>query len=155
MITELAKKLIHENEGDRLKVYRDSVGILTIGRGRNLEDRGITQDESDYLLQNDVERAITALKSSYSFYRGLDPARQAVMIDMYHNLGGAGLNGFKKMLAALRVKDYDEAARQIQDSRYWNQVGVRAQRNYCMMRFGRAFTREEARAYFEEQHFGI
>ena len=32
-----------------LTVYEDSLGIETIGIGRNLKDRGITKEELDYM----------------------------------------------------------------------------------------------------------
>src|SRR5690554_4583321 len=145
MITELAKKLIHENEGDRLTVYRDPVGILTIGRGRNLEDRGITQDESDYLLRNDIAEAHDRLSDEFAFFARLSDPRRLVLMDMYHNLGLKGLLGFRKMLTALQHGDYDTASDELMNSRYWNQVGVRAQRNYCMIRYNRYYTRPQAK----------
>jgi len=140
----VAKVLIDENEGDVHTVYKCPADKWTIGRGRNLEDKGISQEESDYLLQNDLKEADRELSGNLSFYADLDEARRAVLIDMYHNLGLHGLLGFKKMLAAFRVKDYDEAARQIEDSRYWSQVGVRAKRNYVMVKYGRYYERDEA-----------
>lgn len=152
---KIAKTLIDENEGNVLTVYRCPAGKLTIGRGRNLEDRGITHEESDYLLRNDVAEAHSRLSSEFAFYKGLSEIRQAVLIDMYHNLGLTGLLGFRKMLTALRNGDWHEAAEQVRQSRYWSQVGVRAMRNYCMLKFDRYYTREEARRFFEEDHFGI
>lgn len=44
------------DEGLRLRPYRDSVGKLTIGCGRNLDDVGITAAEAMMLLDNDVSR---------------------------------------------------------------------------------------------------
>ena len=45
---DLVKELI-KHEGLRLQVYKDTLGIDTIGIGRNLEDRGITKEELDDL----------------------------------------------------------------------------------------------------------
>ena len=42
------EKLI-AHEGLKLQVYQDTLGIDTIGIGRNLEDRGITKEELDDL----------------------------------------------------------------------------------------------------------
>ena len=46
----LHSELIRD-EANRLKPYRDSVGKLTIGIGRNLDDRGISKEESFFLLR--------------------------------------------------------------------------------------------------------
>lgn len=140
----LAKHLIDENEGNVLTVYRCPAGKLTIGRGRNLEDRGITKDESDMLLATDVLEAHSTLYKELAFYKGLSEIRKAVLMDMYHNLGRSGLLGFKRMLNCLRNGDYTEAAEEMKRSRWWGQVGARAKRNYAMMKFDRYFTKKEA-----------
>ena len=57
------KKLIEEltrDEGYRRRVYKDSVGIETIGIGRNLVDVGVTKEEAQYLLGNDIKAAVMA-----------------------------------------------------------------------------------------------
>ncbi len=148
-ILKLAARLIDQNEGDILKVYECPAGKPTIGRGRNLEDKGISQAESDMMLNNDVVEAHLLLKNALGFYENLNVNRKSVLIDMVHNLGYSGLLRFRKMMGAIQNGDFDEAARQIQQSRYWNQVGSRAKRNYCMMRFDRYFTKPEAESYFK------
>ena len=45
---DFIEKLI-KHEGLRLEVYKDSLGIDTIGIGRNLEDRGITPAELEWM----------------------------------------------------------------------------------------------------------
>ena len=42
------------HEGVKNKVYKDHLGIETIGVGRNLVDRGLSDEEVDYLLGNDI-----------------------------------------------------------------------------------------------------
>ena len=42
------------HEGVRNQVYKDHLGIETIGVGRNLRDRGLSDEEVDYLLSNDI-----------------------------------------------------------------------------------------------------
>ena len=148
---KLATRMIDQNEGDLLKVYVCPAGKQTIGRGRNLEDKGISQAESDVMLANDVIEAHARLHSSFAFYSELDETRRAVLMDMYHNLGYKGLLRFRKMLGALQHSDFDRAAAEIKDSRYWQQTGDRAKRNYCIMKFGKYFTRNEAKSYFVNQ----
>ena len=40
--------------GPELFPYRDTVGVLTIAYGRNLDDTGISLDEADLMLDNDI-----------------------------------------------------------------------------------------------------
>ncbi len=54
------RKMFILDEGKKDKAYRCSVGKLTIGIGRNLDDVGLSDDEQYYLLNNDVERATRA-----------------------------------------------------------------------------------------------
>lgn len=145
---QLAETLITENEALTVKPYKDQVGKLTIGYGRNLEDRGIRYSEAELMLANDIAEAEESLSKEFGFFWGLSDERKAVMIDMYHNLGLSGLMKFQNMIAAIRVKDWDRAAHEIQDSRYWEQVGVRAQRNYYMMKFDVFATQETVTKYF-------
>lgn len=148
----LAMQMARENENLTFTPYHDTVGKLTIGFGRNLEDKGISHSESELLLANDVTVTHAMLLSEFGFYKSLSEVRQAVLMDMLHNMGMGGLKKFKKMLHACRVGDWDEAGRQMQDSQYWKQVGVRAKRNYLMLRFDKYFTRAEAESYFINQN---
>jgi lysozyme len=146
---QMAMNMARENENLTLTPYHDTVSKLTIGYGRNLEDKGIKMEEAEAMLANDVIEAHRYLKKELAFYNSLSTPRKAVLMDMYHNLGFAGLLLFRKMLTALRVGDFDQAADQIKDSRYWDQVGRRARRNYCMMKFNRFFEISEAEQFFK------
>lgn len=132
----LRQQLIH-HEGLRLKAYRDSVGILTIGIGRNLEDRGITEAEARYLLDNDINACINDLLT-FAWFPDLDPVRQRVFVDLCFNLGVKRLREFTKMLDAAARQDWPLAARELLDSRYAEQVGQRAQTLAAMLVTGRA-----------------
>ena len=57
--------LISKHEGLRLFPYADTVGKLTIGFGRNLTDIGISRDEADALLTNDLDRARTGIAEAW------------------------------------------------------------------------------------------
>ena len=147
----IADKMAQQNEGLTYKPYHDTVGKLTVGYGRNLEDRGITFEEAKLMLAHDIVEAHTELWTQFGFFRDLSDVRKAVLMDMYHNMGISRLLGFEKMIEAIRVKDFDRAATEMKDSRYWKQVGRRAKRNYCMMRFDRWFDTENAESYFINQ----
>ena len=123
------------HEGLRLKPYRCPAGYLTIGVGRNLETKGLSEDEALFLLRNDIEE-ITSQLEKYEWYRGLDDVRKKVVIDMAFNLGIYGLLSFKRMIQALNCYDYDTAADEMVDSAWYHQVGTRARRLVDMMRTG-------------------
>lgn len=124
------------HEGERLKPYRCTAGKLTIGVGRNLEDRGITAEESAYLLNNDIEREWKNLTAALPWVTGLNDVRQRVLLDMSFNLGIAGLLQFKNTLATIKAGQYNKAGDMMLDSLWAKQVGGRATRLAQMMRTG-------------------
>jgi lysozyme len=125
------------HEGERLKPYRCTAGKLTIGVGRNLEDRGITVEESAYLLANDIAREERALLRELPWVSGLDEVRQRVLLDMAFNLGIQGLLKFRLTLAAIQAGQYERAASMMLDSLWAKQVGQRAERLSRMMATGK------------------
>ena len=135
MNIEKLKAQLIRHEGKRLKPYLDTVGKTTIGVGRNLTDRGITEEECGVLLENDIRLAELFAKA-YDWYDGLDEARQAVVVDMQFNLGPGRFAGFKKMIDAIERRDWGEAADQMMDSTWAVQVGRRAITLSQMMRSG-------------------
>lgn len=129
------RELLKHHEKYERFVYRCPAGKLTVGYGRNLEDRGLSEEEADYLLANDVLEAIGHLRTE-SYWLDLNDARQAVLIDMVVNLGWGGFSRFKKLRAALAAGDYTEAAAQMVDSAWYGQVGNRSKRLVGMMTHG-------------------
>ena len=126
-LDQLAEDLVHD-EGERLKPYRCTAGKLTIGVGRNLDDRGITSAESRYLLRTDIAVVLADLDRHLPWWRKLSERRQRALANMCFQRGIGRLSGFKKALAALERGDYDEAAREALDSAWARQTPARAQR---------------------------
>jgi len=122
-----AKSLIQHHEGLRVFPYKDSVGLLTIGYGRNIEERGISKAEAVHLLENDMDMAIVDAKElAGDLWEGLSVNRKAALIDMSFNLGKSRLRMFKKMWRALKLENYTDAAAEMEDSMWAQQVGSRA-----------------------------
>ena len=140
------EKLI-AHEGLRLEVYQDTLGIDTIGIGRNLEDRGITKEELEgldipsidhvyeyglteadaaYLAHNDVEIVEEELVRAHPCVDRLDSVRQLILMDMAFNMGVPRLCKFKKMWNAIHDDNFQAAAKEMLDSRWANQVKSRA-----------------------------
>jgi lysozyme len=126
-ITSLEDQLI-DHEGLELKPYRCTAEKLTIGVGRNIEDRGITEDEARYLLKNDIKIVEDELLEKKPVVAGLDAVRQRVLVDMGFNLGIPTLLKFQNMWAAIEDEDFQTAADEAMDSRWAKQVGRRAER---------------------------
>ena len=118
--------MLKRHEGLRLKPYQDTIGKLTIGYGRNLDDRGISKEEAEYLLKNDISRVMSEVRGSIDFFDNLNEARQNVLLDMCFNMGLAGLLGFQKMLKSLNEGNYAKAAEEMLNSKWASQVGNRA-----------------------------
>ncbi|HYE19703.1 MAG TPA: glycoside hydrolase family protein [Tepidisphaeraceae bacterium] len=131
----LREQLIRD-EGCKLRVYKDSRGIETIGVGRNLRDKGISQHEADMLLDADILEYSAAVIANLPWSLRLDEARRAVLVNMAFNLGVRGLLGFRNMLAAVEAGQYDRAADEMMDSQWAGQVGERAARLARQMQTG-------------------
>ena len=87
---------------------------------------GITQDEAEYLLRQDINRFTAMTRGLIVTFDSLDEVRQETLVELCFNMGPTNLGKFTKMLAAIDVKDWDTAAAELLDSRYAAQVGQRA-----------------------------
>ena len=124
---------ITKHESMELKPYRDTVDKLTIGVGRNLDDNGISEEEAKFLLRNDIEMSKMSLYYIFDNFKELPDDVQLVLIDMMFNLGEIRFLKFKKMIKAIRHKDFKEAARQAKDSKWCGQVGIRCEDNFNLL----------------------
>jgi len=133
---------IMRDEGNRRLPYMDCCGEfwrdctctpkfkgkLSVGVGRNLEDNGLSAAEGFAMFQNDVAVAKNELSTHLAWTDILDEPRYAVFVNLVFNMGIGRLLGFKKMLAAAHGERWEEAARELLDSKYAEQVGERAKR---------------------------
>lgn len=127
------KKQLIMHEGLKLKPYRCTANKLTIGVGRNLDDNGITEQEAMVLLENDIERSRNECRSLFPNWRNLSENRQMVLIDMCFNLGLYKLSQFKNMIRAVNDELFWQASVEMQDSKWYNQVGSRGKNLVKMM----------------------
>ncbi len=130
------KEQLIKHEGLELEPYLDSVGVLTIGVGRNLQDNGISYDEAIFMLENDIKRALEEIKSSFEWFEELNEVRQIVIANMVFNLGITRFSGFERTIEAIEEEDFTEAAREMMDSLWARQVGKRARQLAVMMESG-------------------
>ena len=130
------EQMLIRHEGLKLKPYKCTAGKLTIGVGRNIEDMGITEDEAIYMLRNDVARFAAELASVKPIVKSLDDVRYYVLLNMAFNLGINRLMKFEKMWQAIESGQYLEAALEMQDSRWREQVGGRCTELASLMENG-------------------
>ena len=130
------RDLLIRHEGVKLKPYLDTVGKLTIGVGRNLDALGISRATAEQMLDEDIARA-RAGAEVYPWFAGLNAARQAVVVDMIFNLGRGGFRKFTRTKKAISNGHFRIAALEMQDSRWYRQVGTRGVRLAKMMRTGK------------------
>jgi len=120
------KDLLIKHEGIRLKPYKCSEGKLTIGVGRNLEDRGISIEEALALLENDLTWVELALDKIFPNWLSWSENRKDAMRDMLFNLGESRFRGFYKMIKAGVEANWEVMAQEMLESRWASQVGKRA-----------------------------
>lgn len=123
---DIARAQLRVHEGVRPKPYRDSVGKLTIGVGRNLDDNGLRPDEIELMLDNDIRDAEGDARAIFPAFDSLSDNRRAALVDFCFNLGRARALGFVNMREAIAAGDFERAAESMLDSRWSKQVGVRA-----------------------------
>ena len=121
--------------GQPLKVGDVLKGTLTIGWGTNLSE-GISLSVAADLLDQRLEARFAELTRGYPFVLTLAWTRQIVLGNMAYNMGIPRLAGFRRMWAALRSGDYDQAAVEMLESQWAQQVGSRATRLADVMRSG-------------------
>ena len=77
--------VIKEDEGCVLIPYRDTVGVLTIGYGHNLEE-GIDQETAEFILRRDLEKHSQELDKHKPSWRQLPDNVQIVVLSMQYNI---------------------------------------------------------------------
>jgi lysozyme len=139
--------LLAREEGLRLTVYDDAtgrpllpgsvlVGHPTIGIGRCLDRRGITEAEAFALLENDVAAVRAEVARALPWSAALSETRRTVLQAMAFQMGIAGLLKFTATLAAVRRADYAAAAEGMLASAWARQTPARAARMAALMRQG-------------------
>ena len=122
-------QILRRHEGVKKYVYLDHLGYETIGVGRCIKEDvglGLSEDEIDYLLTNDVDRCINELGKSFAWFSGLDNARRDAMINLCFQLGITKLLKFKNFLAEMAEGNYELAGLHLLDSLYAKQTPARA-----------------------------
>jgi lysozyme len=127
---------VKEREALRLKLYKDTTGHLTIGWGHNIQDKGISLEIAQLILDEDIAEAEDELERNFTWVNDLDPVRQAALLDMMFNMGTPALKKFKRSLGFIRTGKYKEAGISLRQTLWYKQVGQRAERVIRMIETG-------------------
>lgn len=137
LVENLTRQLTGD-EGTKATVYKDSLGYYTIGVGRLVDPRkpgsGLRPKEIAFMLANDIEERMLALRAQLPWMEELSEPRQAVLLNMSFQLGVAGLLGFKNTLLMIRAGDYAAASKGMLQSLWARQTPNRAKRLSEQMR---------------------
>ena len=127
---------LQRDEGFRPTPYRDSQGYWTIGYGWCLERRPMSLRIATLILEEQMQENAVEVINHLPWSKGLDEVRRAVLTNVTFNVGLGGLLKFEKMLAAMEANDWATAAKELLDSKYAGQVGLRAERLAEQIRSG-------------------
>ena len=122
---------LRRDEGTVPHAYQDSLGYWTIGVGRLIDERrggGLSPDEIDYLLDNDIKAKTHEVLRALPWAARLSEPRQAVLVNMAFQLGTKGLLAFHRTLGSIEDGQYGEAALEMLDSTWAKQTPARAMR---------------------------
>jgi len=125
-------ELLTHHEGFRNRMYKDSIGIESIGIGHNLRDKPISDKAVLQIFKDDLQDTINDCKT-FVWFEGLSDVRQAVILDMVFNMGLAGFKAFKNTIKLISKGEYTAASIEMLDSLWARQVGPRADTLATMM----------------------
>jgi GH24 family phage-related lysozyme (muramidase) len=123
------------HEGLVLRAYDDATGrviqphttvkgFVSIGYGRNLIGRGITQPEADHLLSNDMHVVEQELDHYFPRWRTWSEPRQWAIFELGYNMGVARFNSaWPNTAIAIRAERFTEVAAVLSGSLWRRQVG--------------------------------
>lgn len=153
-MSERLRADLERDEGFDPEPYKDSLGIWSLGIGRNLEANPLTGaewkellDAGEIILSISHPGALRLLRAgahdaqtqcaiTFKWWSALDEVRRDAIANLCFNLGLTRLMGFRKMLEAISARDYNRAAMELQDSRWFTQVGRRGPRLVNQLKTG-------------------
>ena len=128
------KTTLIADEGLRLKPYKCTGDKWTIGVGRNLEAKGITEAEAMFMLDNDIKDAEGAARRLIRTFDRLSDDRKIVLVSMVFQMGENGVSKFRNMIKAIEMQSFNIAAAEMLDSNWAMQTSNRAKRLSDMMK---------------------
>ncbi len=132
------------DEGVKYDIYLDHLGYPTFGIGHLITEDDpehgqpvgteVSKERVEEAFEKDCEWVVRDCHKLYDSFDDLPEEVQQIVANMMFNLGYPRLSAFKGMKAGVDSQNWNEAADQMVDSRWYRQVGVRAERLVERMR---------------------
>ena len=117
---------IKKNEGYISTVYKDSLGIDTIGYGFAIKDLNLEEDICDIILERKINKLRAEVKKRFKWYDNMPVIIREVVIEMCYQMGVTGFSKFKKTIGFFEAKDFKGASVEMLDSKWAVQTPGRA-----------------------------
>ena len=144
MNLEQLREELTDDEGCKYEIYLDHLGYPTFGIGHLVRDddpehgeevgTSVSKDRVIEAFESDIETVLSDCKLLYSDFDDLPEEAQRIIANMMFNLGRPRLSKFVGMKRGVDAKDWNAAADEMVDSRWYRQVGARAERLVNRMR---------------------
>lgn len=134
-----AQEQLTRDEGNVAYAYQDNLGYWTIGIGILIDKRkggGLRPEEIQFIFLNRFTLKSAELYAKLPWVKLLDEPRQGALINMSFQMGVDGLLKFHRSLAAIKVKNWEEAAKELKLSDWYEQTPSRAVRVIEQIRTG-------------------
>jgi lysozyme len=139
MKTETLEQMLSRHEGRKTVPYKCSAGHWTVGVGHNMDANPLPDDMAlylmhhgeiteamvDELLDQDIKTAVADCRRLYEGFDTFSEGRRNALIDFVFNVGEGTARDFVMTRSAIELGNWDRAAKELQDSRWYKQVGNR------------------------------
>ncbi len=119
-------KSIKINEGFEPRVYKDTLGIDTIGYGFAIKDLYIDEDIAEQILEKKVNKLLKEVDSRFDWFKFMPDGIKEVVVEMCYQLGVNGFSKFKKTIKLLSNRNFAKASTEMLDSLWAKQTPNRA-----------------------------
>ena len=144
MNIEKLRKQLEIDEGIKHDIYLDHLGLPTFGIGHLITDAdpesgqevgtAISDERVRQAFEADVVSVIEDCKKLYDDFDELPEEAQQIIANMMFNMGRTRLSKFRGMKRGVDARDWNAAADEMVDSRWYRQVTNRADRLVQRMR---------------------
>lgn len=142
-IDQLRMELEYD-EGCKYEIYLDHLGLPTFGIGHLVTEddpehsqevgTAVSEERVQEVFEQDVQITIGECKKLYEDWDDFPEEVQLICANMMFNMGRPRLSAFKGMKRGLDARDWNAAADEMVDSKWYRQVTNRAQRLVDRMR---------------------
>ena len=131
-----SKDQIRQHEGCLYVIYSDHLGFKTFGVGHFITSKDVefgqpigtpvTSERVEDVFDKDWEVSLETAKRLVGNFDSHPENVQLVLVNMAFNLGYNRLKKFQKFIGAVTIRDYQGAALEMMDSKWYTQVGNRS-----------------------------